>query len=266
MILRNPIFSIVILTLISCNSANNFYQGKVLDENEKPIQGVTIFEEERKNSSVATTDSTGYFRLARSPEWLGNLIFIKEGFKPDTIPSVRRQAGERIRYYFIENDTTVVRLKSVAADMLTGLKVRHFPIIDSTRFENFEKSGMPDYGLLKKINFDPRRKDATNFRLNYRIPFSDSFSSVVITYRAGENELFTTLITFDKQDKIIDKLVIAYDEVAESAFSKNSKIEKDKIVIINSNWMSEEPVLEKETYKVESNGKFSKVQAEGIQE
>ncbi len=68
MILRSPIFYILIMTLISCNSANNFYQGKVLDENDKPIQGVTIFEEERKNSSVATTDSTGYFRLARSPE------------------------------------------------------------------------------------------------------------------------------------------------------------------------------------------------------
>lgn len=144
--------------------------------------------------------------------------------------------------------------------LFATLPVRYFPIVDSTRFDNFEKYGIRDNGLLKKINFDPRRKDATNFRLNYRIPFSEKFSSVVVTYQCGENELFTTLITIDKQNKIIDKLQIAYDEVAESAFGKTSRIEKDKIVITNINWMSEEPVFETETYILENNGKFKKSQ------
>lgn len=163
--------------------------------------------------------------------------------------------------------TATTTSTSTTANPLQWLPIRHFPITDTTRFENFEKSGITDkQGFLKRIKFDPKRKDATNFRLNYRIPFSDSFSSVVITYRAGENELFTTLLTFDKKDRIIDELVIAYDEVAESAFSKTSKIEKDKITITHSNWMSEEPISEKEIYMVESNGKFSKVQTKGIQE
>jgi len=48
-----------------------------------------------------------------------------------------------------------------------------FPIPDSTRFGNFENTGMPDTGLLKKSNFDPRCKDAANFRLNYKIPFPE---------------------------------------------------------------------------------------------
>ncbi|WP_313492034.1 MULTISPECIES: hypothetical protein [Sphingobacterium] len=153
--------------------------------------------------------------------------------------------------------TTNIAVSYADNSMLAKIPLRDFPITDSTRFENFEKYGIPDTGLLKKINFDPRRKDATNFRINYRVPFSENFSSVVVTYRCGENELFTTLITIDKQNKIIDKLNIAYDEVAESAFSKTSKIEKDKIIVTSNNWMNEEPIFETETYTVESNGKFN---------
>ena len=143
-------------------------------------------------------------------------------------------------------------------DLIVALPVRHFPVTDSTSFDDFENSGIPDTGFLKRINFDPRRKDATHFRLNYQLPFSDNFTSVVVTYQCGEHELFTTLITINKENKIIDKLEIAYDEVAESAFSKTSKIEKDKIMVTSSNWMSEQPVFETETYILTSDGKFKK--------
>ncbi|WP_454880805.1 hypothetical protein [Sphingobacterium detergens] len=145
-------------------------------------------------------------------------------------------------------------------NLLANLPIRNFPITDSTTFDNFEKSGIRDNGFLKSIKFDPRRKDATNFRLNYKIPFSENFTSVVITYRGGENELFTILLTVDKNDKIIDKLEIAYDEIAESAFGKTSKIEKDKIVVTNSNWMIEEkPIFKDETYVLDKTGKFEKM-------
>lgn len=145
-------------------------------------------------------------------------------------------------------------------NLLANLPIRNFPITDSTTFDNFEKSGIRDNGFLKSIKFDPRRKDATNFRLNYKIPFSENFTSVVITYKGGENELFTILLTVDKNDKIIDMLEIAYDEIAESAFGKTSKIEKDKIVVTNSNWMIEEkPIFKDETYVLDKTGKFEKM-------
>ncbi|OJX32713.1 MAG: hypothetical protein BGO86_10445 [Chryseobacterium sp. 36-9] len=145
-------------------------------------------------------------------------------------------------------------------DLLANLPERNFPITDSTRFDDFEKFGMRDNGFLKRIKFDPRRKDATNFRINYKIPFSQNFTSVVVTYQGGENELFTTLLTVDKNDKIIDKLEIAYDEIAESAFGKTSKIEKDKIVVTSSNWMIEEkPIFKDETYVLDKTGKFEKL-------
>ena len=151
-------------------------------------------------------------------------------------------------------------ISNTEIDILGRLPVKHFPIEDSTSFDNFEKSGIADKGFLKQIKFDPRRKDATNFRLNYKIPFSENFTSVVFTYQCGEHELLTTLITINKEYKILDQLVIAYDEVAESAFGKTSKIENGKIVVTSSNWMmSEEPVFESETYILENNGEFKKV-------
>ncbi|WP_346086509.1 hypothetical protein [Sphingobacterium ginsenosidimutans] len=144
-------------------------------------------------------------------------------------------------------------------DLLAQLPLRNLPIIDSTTFDNVEKSGVYDTGFLKRIKFDPGCKDATNFRLKYKIPFSENFTSIVVSYQCGEHELLTTLITVNKKHKIIDRLQIAYDEIAESAFGKRSQVEKDKIVITSSNWMNEEPIFETETYALLNNGKFKKM-------
>ena len=112
--MRSLIYTLLLFLLFSCKtSVNNFYHGIVLDEYGKPLEGVTIFEDDRKNGKVTRTDSTGYFKLFRSPDWLGTLIFIKEGYRTDSSSSVNRQAGEKIRYNFIENDTTLVKLKRI---------------------------------------------------------------------------------------------------------------------------------------------------------
>ncbi|MCW8313754.1 carboxypeptidase-like regulatory domain-containing protein [Sphingobacterium thalpophilum] len=267
----------LLLLLFSCRTGvNNFYQGRVLDGNDQPLEGVTVIEENGKGKQVRT-DKSGYFKLDRSPDWLGRLIFMKQGYRTDTIPSVWRQSGEAIGYNFVEDDTTIVRLKdaeilndstgavsiikeaSAEADLLATIPTRYFPSIDSTRFENFDTSGIRDNGFVKRIHFMPKCEDASNFRLNYKLPFSNNFLAIVVTYRCGEHELFTTLVTINKANKIIDTLDIAYDEVAESAFSKTSKIERDKIVITSSNWMSEEPIFETETYIIQNDGKFREV-------
>lgn len=111
--MKNIPYPLIVLLLFSCKApVNNFYQGKVLDENGKPIEGVTVLEE-HKNEKQTTTDLNGYFKLDKSPDWLGHLIFIKEGYETDTIPSVWHQAGETTEYNFIEKDTTIVRLKGI---------------------------------------------------------------------------------------------------------------------------------------------------------
>ncbi|WP_300670348.1 carboxypeptidase-like regulatory domain-containing protein [Soonwooa sp.] len=99
------------LLLASCSQVNNFYQGRVVDENGKALENVIVAED--VITKQTKTDKTGYFKLNRTPDWLGNLIFIKEGFVTDTIPSVYHQNGETTKYDFIKKDTTRVTLRRV---------------------------------------------------------------------------------------------------------------------------------------------------------
>ena len=66
----------LLVTFFSCKSGNKYYHGRVLDENNKPIENVFVvvdrFEEKSK------TNEKGYFKLKRNPDWLGNLIFFQE--------------------------------------------------------------------------------------------------------------------------------------------------------------------------------------------
>ena len=102
---------LLILIFFSCKTANNFYQGRVTNEENQPLEGVIVAEDHHDKQTK--TDKTGYFKLDRSPDWLGNLIFIKQGYRQDTIPTVWHQAGETTRYNFIENDTTIVKLQHI---------------------------------------------------------------------------------------------------------------------------------------------------------
>lgn len=146
-------------------------------------------------------------------------------------------------------------------DLLKNIPVKKFPITDSTNFDNFEKIGIPDNGFLKQIKFKTQKEHTKNDRINYIVPFSENFSSIVVTYQNGDHELFTALITVNKENQIIDMLDIAYDEIAESAFQKTSKIDKDKIAVTEWNWMSEEPVTETQIYILQSKGKFQLLQS-----
>lgn len=144
-------------------------------------------------------------------------------------------------------------------NLFENIPTKNFPIIDSTNFDNFESFGIPANGILKQIKLETNKENKKNYRINYKIPFSENFTSITFTYQSGDHELFTSIITVNKENKIIDMLEIAYDEIAESAFQKTSKIDKEKITITQWNWMSGEPVTEIETYILQSNGKFRKV-------
>ena len=104
-------FCALVFMLLACRQkTNDFYQGVVLDENNVPLENVTVFEEYFKENSTKT-DNNGYFKLNQTPNWLLRLVFVKEGYKTDTIPAVWAQHGEQLKYQFVTNDTTLVRLK-----------------------------------------------------------------------------------------------------------------------------------------------------------
>ena len=102
---------IFLFIFLNCNSENDYYFGKVLGENNNPIENAIVTEDNFEEKSK--TNEKGYFKLKRNPDWLGNLIFFKEGYITDTIPSFWHQHGKTIQYNFIEDDTTVLRLKRI---------------------------------------------------------------------------------------------------------------------------------------------------------
>ena len=146
--------------------------------------------------------------------------------------------------------------KGKEEEVINRLPIKNFVIIDSTNFDNYQVQGIADDTFIKAIKFQSTNTTAEHFRLRYKVPFSENFHAIVITYRDGEHELITTLVTLDKNGHIIDQVDIAYDEVAESAFSKVGKIEKDRISIQNWNYMDEVPTREETLFSVLETGKF----------
>lgn len=140
------------------------------------------------------------------------------------------------------------------------IPTRSFPIVDSTNFDNYKDTdGIKDNLFIEQIGFQKNNPDAENIRLRYRINYSDHYYSVVISYRKGEHELFTTLVNIKENKKIIDQLDIAYDEIAESAFRKTSSIDHHKIVVEDWNYFSEEPIKEITNYLVKEDGTFKSI-------
>jgi len=108
------LFGLIPLIVGSCNDVNDFYQGHVIDEHNKPLENVLVSEDDAKTGTQTRTDRNGYFNLARKPGWLGSLIFYKAGYQIDTVPTVTRQAGERVNYSFInKKDTTTIILRLI---------------------------------------------------------------------------------------------------------------------------------------------------------
>ena len=104
------IVSILLALCFSCNNQATYYHGYVLDDEMKPIYNVKVIEDSGAPLSTIT-DSTGYFRLYKNPDWLSNLIFLKEGYVTDTIRTVWTQSGEIIEYTFLNQKADTVRLK-----------------------------------------------------------------------------------------------------------------------------------------------------------
>ena len=138
---------------------------------------------------------------------------------------------------------------------------KDFPITDSINFNyfNFEGTNKITKKDITKLNLHTIDKYAENYYMNYRVKFSDNFSSLVITIKSGDHELFTYLINFDKDNKMIDKLLIAYDEIAESASMMTSKINRDSILVERTSYWSEPPTKEIKSYIVDENGRFKQV-------
>ena len=140
------------------------------------------------------------------------------------------------------------------------LKVKSVPLIDSTNFDTFIEEpklcNNEEAGLLQLEKLYPNfYKEGYNYRAtpNYKIQLSGDFHSVVVTVFKGDHEMESVLINYDLKGKLIDSKVISYDEIAESMFKIESRIEQDKLTI-NSIADLEEKSVTIEMFKIDDDG------------
>ncbi|MGV3612494.1 MAG: hypothetical protein ACO1N0_16165 [Fluviicola sp.] len=147
-------------------------------------------------------------------------------------------------------------VKPATPDLLATVPFKKLPVTDSTSFDNFNREDKLSDKLVSKLQLKSLDPNFKSFHSRYRIALSNDVDMMVVTATA-EHEMKTFLISYSKRDyKLIDKIQIAYDEIAESAFSAIGKISKEEVVVKNYNYMGDEPVIEVKKYKIEQSGKF----------
>ena len=212
---------LLLLIICSCKSINNFYQGRVTDEQNKPLAAVSVLELYSGNKT--NTDSYGYFKFNRfNSDFLGDLVFTKEGYNTDTIPTVWHQAGETTEYNFVKNDTTIVRLRQAKVKEKLNLTVtapkpgnRAIPthwesIADIQKYWIEVKEDTDGYLIYEPCDGYTRSISFKNgyLYLQYQIEPADKFSTDNFTRIAG-NKVFR---------------LDAYDENAQTNFPVTAEI------------------------------------------
>ncbi|ATA74994.1 hypothetical protein [Capnocytophaga sp. H2931] len=128
-----------------------------------------------------------------------------------------------------------IHYKIILKPTISDVTWSDFPTVS---FPKKEQTNADNYDLLPALSANQARlllsglfPDAENFKRVYSVPFSDDFTSVVVAFQQGEHQFSTILFNLDKNNQIIDYLLIAYDEIAESAVFTESVLNKNSIVV-----------------------------------
>lgn len=157
------------------------------------------------------------------------------------------------------NNTTKVTQKKqkIITTIFDDVQTTSLPYVDSTNYDNYTVTETIDPKLVNLVKLSSNKTAINKVNIKYRLPISDKFDALVVSYFNGESELFTTLITIDHDNIIIDQVDIAYDEVAESAFRSWSIISKNNITKEDWKYMDgNNPIYETMTIQITDSGKF----------
>lgn len=130
------------------------------------------------------------------------------------------------------------------------------PYRDSTNFDNVEKLTDLSDKEISQLKLKELFPGISSFKINHHFNFSENFESLSITYFKGEMELSTELINYNPTGEVIDHIEISYDEIAESAFRKESLIDKNGIIVYSINSFEEPVKTEKNEFFINPDGRF----------
>jgi len=166
-------------------------------------------------------------------------------------PDAETKASERAELLKDPEST-----RKAKPDLLATVPFKKLPVVDSTNFDNFKGENRLSAKLVSKLQLKSIDANYQNFHSRYRLALTTDIDLIVITLVA-ENEMKTYLISYTKDDyQPIDKVMISYDEIAESAFQSVGKITANEVVVTNYNYMGEEPIVDVKKYRIDKAGKF----------
>jgi hypothetical protein len=141
-------------------------------------------------------------------------------------------------------------------DLLATVPFRKAPLVDTTNFDNFRKENRLSEELVAKLQLRSIEPGYETFYSGYRLALSTAVDLLVITMTI-EHEMKTFLISYRKKDyKLIDKLMISYDEIAESLSRTESRIGANEVVVKSYSYWGEEPSVQIKKYRIEKTGEF----------
>lgn len=142
---------------------------------------------------------------------------------------------------------------------LNNFKTVSLPYKDSTNFENHKIDKLLSYEQIKSLGLEEvlgipsNAIENSKIGVNYLLDLSPNFKSIVFYHYFFDHEISSTLVNYDSEFNVIDKRILAMDEIAESILRMESLIEKDKITITNYQFLNE-TFEETEIVKVQSDG------------
>ncbi|MDO4250546.1 MAG: hypothetical protein Q4C68_03455 [Moraxella sp.] len=136
-----------------------------------------------------------------------------------------------------------------------NLKKQPLPFNIDIGFDNYDTLPKIDAHTANRLfaGLYPKAKD---IRLAYRFGYSNDFDTVAITFLMdGESEMMTNLYTINKQGQIIDELLIAYDEIAESAHKTTAVLSKHDITVMEETSYQDTHISISQ-YRIDKHGRF----------
>ncbi|MEB2782452.1 hypothetical protein U3A58_18830 [Algoriphagus sp. C2-6-M1] len=186
----------------------------------------------------------------------------------------KKESGNAEQRVLIEDAASAIHTKdnlSRFQQYLSGLKTRNLPHIDRTNFDSFidedDLVEIDEHALkLEEIYPEIQNKNSKYYVIYaYRLTLSTNFYTAVVTVRIGAHELETTLINYDLKGKIIARLPIAYEEIAEEMTQQGSRISENKITTQLITWDLIKEIEEKE-FRILPDGMIEEVSAKKLSE
>lgn len=154
-------------------------------------------------------------------------------------------------------ETKLAEQKQPATPLFGDAEVEALPLNEATDFDTFINKTHPITAeKVKEMGLTKIAPEGAKFYYQYRIESPANYDMAVITAET-EMEMFTELVTFDKNHKMIDECPVAYDEIAESWVKKTSKIEKGKVTLTTMDYSNtEDGEKHIQVFKILDDGKI----------